>query len=206
MPSQEDITGDLNAFDATKQYIKEAYQKPGNVYLGLLHRLDRPTGGVLVMAKTSKAATRVSKQFQSRKIQKTYYAITEKPPRNKSGTLIHYLRKLPDKNIMKAFDKEINGGKKAELNYRVLAEKKGKTLIEVKPLTGRKHQIRVQLASIGCTIQGDAKYGKDTKFNYDKSIALLSKELVLTHPTLQQKMTFSVDLPLNEIWKPFHNF
>lgn len=202
MPSQGDITGDLNVFDWTKQYIKEKYNKPGEVYAALLHRLDRPTGGIISLARTSKAAVRVSKAFQQRKVQKTYYAIVEQAPHAQSGTLIHFLKQLPDKNIMRAYNKEVNGSKRAELSYRVLQKKDGRTLIEVKPLTGRKHQIRVQLASMGCTIVGDVKYG-ETSFNPDKSICLLAGKLAFEHPVKKSPMEFVAPWPETEPWASF---
>ncbi|MEZ4687478.1 MAG: RNA pseudouridine synthase [Bacteroidia bacterium] len=168
MPSQGDETGDQNVFDWVKDYIRDTYNKPGNVYAALLHRLDRPTGGILALAKTSKAAARISKDFQARKVHKTYYAITEQVPEVASGTLEHYMRRLEGKNIMRAYDKQVHSSKIARLHYRVLREKGGRALIEVKPETGRKHQIRVQLSTIRCTIVGDVKYGKT--------------ELILTNP------------------------
>lgn len=203
MPTQEDSSQDPDAFSLTKDYIKNKYNKPGNVYLGLLHRLDRPTSGILVMAKTSKAATRISKQFSSRSIQKTYFAITEKTPSKSEGIIISYLKQLQEKNIMRAHSQPVKDGKKAELSYQVLKTHKGRALLKIKPLTGRKHQIRVQLASIGCEICGDVKYGQKTQFLPDKSIALLAREIELVHPTLQQNMRFTVDLPLSRIWDNF---
>ncbi len=200
MPSQGDSTGDESVFDWVKSYIRTTYHKQGNVYTALIHRLDRPTGGVLVLGKTSKAAARLSDQFQKKQIQKTYYAISEQIPSERQGILIHYLKRLPGKNIMRAYRKEVDASKRAELSYRVLATKGARALIEVLPKTGRKHQIRVQLASMGCTIQGDVKYGK-TNFNFDKSISLLAKKLTLIHPTKKEEMTFEAAWPKNEIWK-----
>ncbi|MDX2249802.1 MAG: RluA family pseudouridine synthase [Bacteroidia bacterium] len=202
MPSQEDETGDESVFDWVKNYIREKYQKPGNVYAALLHRLDRPTGGILLLAKTSKAAARVSQDFQQRKIRKTYYAITESIPEIPTGTLKHYLKKLEDKNIMRAYVKPVHHSQEAELHYRVLKTVGNRALIEVNPLTGRRHQIRVQLASIGCTIVGDVKYGK-TEFNPDKSIALVAGKLSLSHPVLKQPLDLKIELPDNDLWRNF---
>jgi len=157
MPSQGDDTGDLNVFDWAKEYIKVTYNKPGNIYVALLHRLDRPTGGILMLGKTSKAAARLSQDFQENKIQKTYYAITERTPTNAEGELFHYLAKLPDKNITRAYDKQVFGAKPARLTYKLLKTQGDGALIEVHPHTGRQHQIRVQLASMGCVICGDVK-------------------------------------------------
>ncbi len=199
MPSQGDISGDLCLFDWTKNYIKEKYNKSGAIYLGLLHRLDRPTGGILVMAKTSKAASRMSKLFQERKIQKTYYALTEKIPSEHEAKLSHYVKKLKDKNIMRAYDKNVHGSKSAVLNYELVKTIGGRALLKVNPLTGRRHQIRVQLSSIGCTIKGDVKYGK-SQFNADKSICLLAQKIEFVHPVRKELVSYEIELPNNEIW------
>lgn len=204
MPSQGDDTGDLNVFDWAKEYIRITYNKPGNVYVALLHRLDRPTGGILMVGKTSKAAARLSEDFQQNEIQKTYYAITEKAPTPTEGELFHYLAKLPDKskNIVRAYDKQVFGAKPAKLTYQLLQTHNGKSLVEVQPHTGRQHQIRVQLASIGCVICGDVKYGK-TNFLADKSIALLAKKIEFMHPVKKEKMTLEIALPKKGIWELF---
>lgn len=203
MPSQGDETGDLNVFDWAKQYLKEKYAKPGNIYVGLLHRLDRPTGGILLLAKTSKAAGRLSQDFQENKVEKTYWAITEKIPDMVEGKLEHYLAKLPDKNIVKAYNKQVYGAKLAILNYKVLQTVGIQALVEVQPKTGRQHQIRVQLASIGCVICGDVKYGK-THFLPDKAIALLAQQIRFKHPTKDEQITLSLELPDIPIWQKFH--
>ncbi len=205
MPSQGDKTGDLCAFDWVKEYIRVTYKKPGKVYLALPHRLDRPTGGILLMVKTSKAASRISKQFHDRNIQKTYLAITEKTPENPNGHLKHYLRKLPQKNIVRAYNKNVHSSKEAVLDYRVLMQNNGRALIEVLPHTGRRHQIRVQLAALGCTIKGDVKYGK-TKFNSDKSICLLAQQLTLEHPVKKEKLSLKIPIPQNAIWEGFSDY
>lgn len=200
MLSQGDETGDLSVFDWVKEYIRITYSKPGNVYLGLLHRLDRPTGGVLLLAKTSKAAARVSKSFKGRDVQKIYVALTEKVPNPPVGTLKHFLKRLPNKNIMRAYRKEVPESKVASLDYRVQRSANAKALVEVQPKTGRKHQIRVQLASIGCTIRGDVKYGT-TAFNPDKSICLFAQKLILTHPVKKESLTIEAPLPTNDWWQ-----
>lgn len=202
MPSQGDDTGDESVFDWVKEYIRITYNKPGNVYLGLIHRLDRPAGGVLVLAKTSKAAARLSKQFQQRSTKKIYWAVTENTPEHPHGELKHFLKKLPQKNIMRAYNKEVHGSKAAHLEYRVLKTVGRRALLEIKLHTGRRHQIRVQLASMGCVIQGDVKYGKSS-FNFDKSICLLARELTVEHPTKKEPLTFTAPLPKNELWLPF---
>lgn len=202
MPTQGDESGDESVFDWVKEYIRVKYNKPGNVYLGLIHRLDRPAGGVLVLAKTSKAASRLSKQFHDRKTQKLYWAITEQAPPHPHGELKHFLKKLPDKNIMRAYNKEVHASKAAHLEYRVLKIADKRALVEVKLHTGRRHQIRVQLASVGAVIRGDVKYGK-SNFNFDKSICLLARELTIEHPTKKEALTFVAPLPENELWEAF---
>lgn len=202
MLSQGDATGDKTVIDWVMEYIRVTYNKPGNVYVGLLHRLDRPTGGVILLAKTSKAASRMSVQFQERKPRKIYYAITERAPSRKEGDLKHYLKQLDRKNIIKAHDREVKGSKASTLSYRVLQVKGKKALLEVELKTGRKHQIRVQLASIGCTIVGDMKYGQ-TQFLPDKSIGLIAKELSFVHPTTKELIKIEAPLPKNGIWADF---
>lgn len=200
MPSQGDDTGDDHVFDWVKRYIKETYDKPGNVYAALLHRLDRPTGGVLALAKTSKAATRISKDFKARKVEKVYFAITEKVPNPTERTLVHYLKKLPDRNLVRAYQKEVPEGKIARLTYQVIRHKAGKALVEVHPETGRKHQIRVQLSSIGCPIKGDVKYGAPS-FNPDKSICLFAKKLTLMHPVQKVPLVIEAPWPSQAFWQ-----
>ena len=202
MPAQGDETGDLNVFDWTKSYIREKYQKPGNVYVGLLHRIDRPTGGLMILAKTSKAASRLSDDFQRSKIRKTYYCITEKAPSPEQGSLFHYLAKLPDKNIVKAYQKPAFGAKAAELTYEILDNQSPRCLVKVHPITGRQHQIRVQMAAIGCVICGDVKYGK-TDFLPDKCIALFAKEIEIMHPVKKEKLILSAPTPDVHLWEYF---
>ncbi|MEM7370570.1 MAG: RluA family pseudouridine synthase [Bacteroidota bacterium] len=203
MPSQGDISGDQSVFDWVKEYIRHTYNKPGNVYTGLLHRLDRPTGGVLLLAKTSKAASRVSKAFQQRMVKKTYLAITNQIPAQAEDVLTHFVKKLPNKNIMRAYHTQVSESKPATLTYKVLHTVGQAALIEVQPKTGRKHQIRVQLASINCPIRGDVKYGK-TSANFDKSIALLARSLELQHPTKKEPLIITAPIPENKIWHPFN--
>ena len=202
MPSQGDQTGDLSIFDWTKEYIRVTYNKPGNIYTALLHRIDRPVGGVMVLGKTSKAASRMSKAFQERKVQKTYWAITENIPASENGVLENYLKKLGGKNIMRAYDKNVHHSKFARLSYKTLRVNDGKALLEIKPETGRRHQIRVQLSAIKCTIKGDVKYGK-TKFNEDKCICLIAKKISFEHPTKKELVTFEVDYPTAKSWSAF---
>lgn len=202
VPSQGDETGDTCMVDIAREYIRDTYQKPGNIYVALLHRLDRPTGGILMLAKTSKAAERMSKMFQLHAIQKTYYAITENIPSPTSAELTHWLRKMPDKNQVRAYQHEVSDSKIAKLTYEVLATKGSRALVAVKPTTGRQHQIRVQMASIGCVLQGDVKYGRTT-FNSDKNIALFAKEVVFEHPTTKEMMRITAPLPDTDVWQQF---
>lgn len=187
MPSQADSSGDLSVFDWAKQYIKIKYEKPGEVYMGLVHRLDRPVSGVIMLARTSKAATRMATQFRDRKVRKVYHAVVLGSPGQAHGRLHHYVGKVPGKaNIMRAYPKPGEGRKEAILDYRVLAEKNGRALLEINPLTGRKHQIRVQLAAIGCGIAGDMKYSKTPPLA-DRSIALMATRLIFTHPVKKEE-------------------
>ena len=202
MPSQGDNTQDESVVDRVTHYLKEKYAKPGNVYVGLLHRLDRPTGGLMLLAKTSKAAARMSKQFQNREVQKVYWAITESTPHPESQFLTHHLKKIDGKNIMRAFSKPVSPSKEAQLAYRVIKSISPRALVEIKPLTGRKHQIRVQLAATGNVIVGDVKYGK-TSFNPDKSICLFAKSLQFTHPVKKEPMYLEVEPPKTTIWQEF---
>jgi 23S rRNA pseudouridine1911/1915/1917 synthase len=200
MPSQGDETGDMSVFDWVKNYLKTTYNKPGEAYVALLHRLDRPAGGVLLLGKTSKSAARLSKDFEQRRLSKMYYAITERAPQPESGELSHYLKKLPGQNIMRAYQKEVAGGQAAKLQYRTSRTEGQRALVEVQLQTGRRHQIRVQLAAIGCTICGDVKYGK-TEFLPDRSIALLARELTFEHPVTKKLMTIIAPIPKTAVWQ-----
>jgi 23S rRNA pseudouridine1911/1915/1917 synthase len=201
--SQGDITGDDPIGDWVKQYIKEKYKKPGAVYLGLVHRLDRPTSGILMFARTSKALERLNEMLKNKKIEKTYWAIVAKRPAQESGTLKHFLTRVENKNITRATIKETTGSKEAVLDYKVLLNIDGYFLLEVKPKTGRQHQIRVQLAAIGCPIVGDLKYGYK-EANEDLSICLLAKRLHFQHPVKQEPITIEAPLPKSGLWPRFN--
>tara|TARA_B100000768_G_C11153433_1_gene321317 strand:- start:111 stop:767 length:657 start_codon:yes stop_codon:yes gene_type:complete len=192
--TQADKTGDKPLSEKVKKFIKTRDKKPGNVYLGTVHRLDRPVTGLIIFAKTSKVLPRLNKMFQEKKIQKTYWAKCIRAPKIKNQKLIHFLVKNSDKNKTKAHINEVVGGKKSELIYTYLSDHKIKNLVEVLPLTGRPHQIRVQLASIGCTVVGDLKYG-DNKPNNDKSICLHAKRIEFIHPVSKDKIDISAPLP-----------
>lgn len=200
--SQGDETGDEILADRVKAYIKEKYHKPGDVFLGIVHRLDRPVSGVILFARTSKALERLNKAFQERKIEKKYWAIvTEKPP-TEHDTLKHYLVRIPVKNITRAYTRPQKDSQEAVLQYELLAGIGTHYLLEVVPQTGRHHQIRVQLAKISCPIKGDVKYGAD-KPTEDQSIFLHARSLSLTHPVTQQPLTITAPVPKKDIWKMF---
>lgn len=199
---QGDVTGDKTLLDIGKEYIKEKYNKPGNVFLGVVHRLDRPVSGVVLMAKTSKALERLNKQFRDRNIHKKYWAIVKRKPRNEKDKLVHWLIKNNDKNVVTAYNRPVDKALKAELNYRVIGKLNDHYLLEVNPITGRPHQIRVQLSSIGCPIRGDLKYGFK-KPNADANINLHAREIIFTHPVTKEKQRITASLPENEFWEQF---
>jgi len=198
--SQGDKTGDRTLSDKVKAYIKKKYNKPGDVYLGTTHRLDRPVSGAIIFAKTSKALTRLNAMFQDKLVQKTYWALCIEKPYPASGNLIHYLVKDSKKNKTSAHQKEVKNSKRSELNYKYLKSMGNNHLVEVDPRTGRPHQIRVQLASIGCTIKGDLKYGAMLP-NQDKSICLHARQLNFTHPVSKEKIQVTAPLPNAKVWK-----
>ncbi len=201
---QGDITGDTCLSDYIKAYIKKKYNKPGDVYLGTIHRLDRPVSGVVIFAKTSKALTRMNKMMQEHSIKKTYYALLQKKPRELSEDLTHWLVKMEDKNISRAHDKEVKRSKKCQLTYNYLGTANHKFLIQVNLKTGRSHQIRAQMAKIGFPISGDLKYGsRKGKGNF---IYLHSKSLEFIHPVKKEKLLLQCPLPDEENWNFFRDF
>lgn len=187
---QGDKTGDRTLTDWGKDYIAEKYQKPGAVFLHPTHRLDRPVSGITIFARTSKALERMNKLFREDDIQKTYLAVVQKKPTEPSGTLINWLDKDGAKNVVKAYDKPKGNAKKAELDYSLLAIEKDGALLKVMPKTGRSHQIRVQLAKMGCVIKGDLKYGFPAP-NSDKSIHLHAFQISFVHPVKKEIIQFS---------------
>lgn len=197
-----DETGDVTLADLAKEYIREKYNKPGNVFIGVVHRLDRPVSGVVLLAKTSKALARLNELFRSKKTVKTYWAVVQNRPKQEQGTLVHWLVKDSSRNVTRAFAKENPAGARSELHYKLLSTRQGRHLLEVNPITGRPHQIRVQLASMHCTIIGDLKYGADQPLP-DKSIALHAYQLQFTHPTLKTQVTVSAPPPATPVWAPF---
>jgi 23S rRNA pseudouridine1911/1915/1917 synthase len=201
---QGDATGDVPLSELVKEYIKEKYNKPGAVFLGVVHRLDRPVSGVVVLAKTSKSLERMNALFRNKETKKTYRAIVTKRPPMAEGTLVHWLIKDEQKNKTTAYTQERAGALKSELHYRLLAEKNSHYLVEVNPITGRSHQIRVQLASMGCVIKGDVKYGDESP-NEDGSICLHAYSLGFIHPVKKEPLTIKASIPDKGIWKYFHN-
>ena len=198
---QGDKTGDTPLSEVVKSFIKERDDKPGNVYLGVVHRLDRPTTGVVLFAKTSKALPRLNKLFADKDAKKTYWAVVKQMPPKTSDTLVHWLKKNPKNNKSTAYTKEIPNSKKAILNYTVLKQLDNYVLLEVALETGRHHQIRAQLATIGCAIKGDLKYGFD-RSNADASIHLHARELEFVHPVSNELIHVLALLPEGDaIWK-----
>jgi 23S rRNA pseudouridine1911/1915/1917 synthase len=199
---QGDATGDVPLVEIGKEYIKKKYGKPGAVFLGVVHRLDRPVSGVVIFARTSKALERMNALFRDRETKKTYWALVKHKPPKEQGNLVHWLVKDEKKNKTTAYKKEMSEGSRSELNYKVISQRNGFYLIEVEPITGRPHQIRVQLASMGCPIVGDLKYGFDTA-NSDASICLHARRLEFIHPVKQEKIIIEAALPANQLWKSF---
>ena len=199
---QGDETGDKPLVEMGKEYIKEKYQKPGEVFLGVVHRLDRPVSGVVVFARTSKALERMNELFRNKETKKTYLAIvSEKPPKNEDS-LIHWLEKDEKKNKTTAYIRESPKGQRSELSYKLIGQAAGRFLLEVNPITGRPHQIRVQLASMGCPILGDVKYGASAPLA-NASIALHARKLEFIHPVKKEKTEIIADLSHTNHWKIF---
>ncbi|MCS6821879.1 MAG: RluA family pseudouridine synthase [Microscillaceae bacterium] len=199
---QGDQTGDVTLSDLAKQYIKEKYKKPGEVFLGVPHRLDRPVSGVVILCRTSKSLERMTELFRKREIQKTYWAVVKNKPPKKKGRLTHWLVKDEKKNIVTAYEQKVPNSQKAELRYRLLGKLNDHYLLEVEPLTGRPHQIRVQLAQMGCPIRGDVKYGFH-KSNQDQSINLHARRVYFIHPVKKEPITCIASLPENDFWEQF---
>lgn len=202
---QGDATGDRTLGDWVKRYIKDRYNKPGDVYLGIIHRLDRPVSGVVLFARTSKALTRMNEAFRDRKVDKTYWAIVKNRPPELEGELVHYLLKDTTRNKTKAYDKRSNRNKKAKksrLTYKTIGVLGDHAVLEVHPETGRSHQIRVQLAKMDCIIKGDVKYGADFP-NEDASIYLHSHSLEFIHPVKKEPVKISVKAPELQMWQEF---
>ncbi len=196
---QGDKTGDKTLADDVKQYIKEKYAKPGNVFLGVVHRLDRPVWGLVVFAKTSKALSRLNDMFRTGDVHKTYWAITQNCPAEPEATLTDWIRRNEKQNKSYAYDSEVPNSKKAMLHYKVIGRSDNYTLVEVNLMTGRHHQIRCQLANIGCPIKGDLKYGA-RRSNPDGSISLLARRIEFVHPVSKEPVLAESPLPDDKLW------
>jgi len=202
---QVDETGDEPLDEKVKRYIAQKYNKPNGAFLGVVHRLDRPVSGVILFAKTSKALERVNELFKSQDIHKTYWAVVRNKPFPESGTLVHWLVKNQQKNVTTAHNKEIAGSQRAQLNYKLIGELNGYYLIEVDPITGRPHQIRVQLSTLGCPIVGDNKYGYP-RGSLKKSICLHARYLRFIHPVKKEPVDIFAPLPQDGFWEKFEIF
>lgn len=197
---QGDKTGDKPLSEKIKEYIKVKYNKPGDVFLGVIHRLDRPVSGVVLFARTSKALERMNEQFRERNTEKIYWAIVQDAPENPAAKLIHYLTKDEAKNKSRAYNEERKGALKCELDYKIIARSDRYTMLEVHPVTGRHHQIRVQLSAIGAIIKGDLKYGAK-RSNPDGSICLHARMLSFFHPVTKEKIVITAPVPQDNLWQ-----
>jgi 23S rRNA pseudouridine1911/1915/1917 synthase len=196
---QGDKTGDIPLSEVVKQWLKNKYDKPGNVFAGVVHRIDRPVSGVIVFAKTSKALSRLTEQFRTREVQKTYLAAVCAMPENESGRLINNLVKDSAKNKSRVVAEKNKMGKRSELSYKLLSRTDKYFILEVKPITGRHHQIRVQLSAIGCVIKGDLKYGAP-RSNKDGGIHLHARRIDFVHPVRKEPISIIAPLPDDPVW------
>lgn len=197
---QGDKTGDTPLSESVKHWLKEKYAKPGNVFLGVVHRLDRPVAGIVVFAKTSKALKRLNDMFRKGEVSKTYWAIVQKAPEKQEETLINWLVRNEKQNKSYAHENEVPNSKKAILHYKVLGSSDHYTLLEINLQTGRHHQIRCQLAHMGCTIKGDLKYGA-RRSNPDGGISLLARRIEFVHPVSHDKIMVEAPLPNEKLWQ-----
>ena len=202
---QADKTGDTPLSETVKQYLKEKYQKPGNVFLGVTHRLDRPVSGLVIFAKTSKALTRLNEMFRAGEVKKTYWAVVKNAPKESEGELVHFLVRNEKQNKSYAYDKEVPNSKNAVLDYRLIGRSENYYLLEVDLKTGRHHQIRCQLAKMGCPIKGDLKYGSP-RSNPDGSICLHARRVRFVHPVSKELIELKAPLPEGNLWKGFELF
>ncbi|KAA8482563.1 23S rRNA pseudouridine1911/1915/1917 synthase [Arcticibacter tournemirensis] len=199
---QVDDTGDEPLDEKVKRYLTKKYNKPNGAFLGVVHRLDRPVSGVILFAKTSKALDRINSMFKNREMKKTYLAVVRNRPVPESGNLVHWLVKNPQKNVTTAYDHEVTGSLRSELNYKLIGEVGGYYLIEVDPITGRPHQIRVQLSTLKCPIVGDNKYGYP-RGSLRKTISLHAKRLRFIHPVKKEEVVIEAPLPHDGFWEKF---
>lgn len=197
---QGDKTGDKPLSEVVKEYIKDKYNKPGEVFLGVVHRLDRPTTGIVAFARTSKALTRLNELFKNRETQKTYWAVVKNKPPKSEDKLVHYLKRNEKNNTSKAHLKEVPDSKIASLDYQIIRELNNYFALEINLHTGRHHQIRAQLSAIGSPIKGDLKYGAD-RSNPDGGIHLHARQLVFTHPVSKEEIKITAPVPEDALWK-----
>ncbi len=202
--AQGDNSGDKPLPDVVKEYLKEKYNKPGEVFLGVVHRLDRPTSGLILFAKTTKALTRMNDLFSSRETQKTYWAIVKNKPEKEKDTLVHFIKRNQQNNTSKAHIKEVPQSKKASLSYQLIATLNNYYALEIELHTGRHHQIRAQLQAIGCPIKGDLKYGFD-RSNPDGGIHLHARKLAFIHPVSKEQIQIIAPVPEDSIWQSVEN-
>lgn len=201
---QGDKTGDKPLSEIVKEYLKEKYNKPGNVFIGVTHRLDRPTSGIVVFAKTSKALPRLNDMFKNKEVSKTYWAIVKNTPKQSEGTLKHYLVRNEKQNKSYAYDTEKPNSKLAILHYKTIARSDNYNLLEIDLETGRHHQIRCQLAKIGCPIKGDLKYGAE-RSNPDGGISLHARKVSFIHPVSKELIEVTAPVPEDNLWKAFES-
>ncbi len=200
--SQGDKTGDTSLDKEIKKYLAEKYNKQGDVFLGVIHRLDRPVSGVILYARTSKALERLNEMFRTGDITKTYLAIVKERPPEDLATVVHFLKKNEKQNKTYVYDNEVKGSKKASLTYRLAGRSERYYLLEITPHSGRHHQIRAQLAAIGCPVKGDLKYGY-SRSNNDGSISLIARKLEFIHPVKKEKIIITSPFPDGDIWDAF---
>lgn len=199
---QGDKTGDVPLSDMVKAYLKNKYQKPGNVFVGVTHRLDRPVSGLVVFAKTSKALSRLNEMFRVGQVQKTYWAIVKNEPKQSEAELVHWLVRNEKQNKSYAYEREVKDAKKAVLRYRMIGRSDNYSLLEVELMTGRHHQIRCQLSKMGCPIKGDLKYGSP-RSNPDGSICLHARRISFVHPVSKELIELEAPLPEDNLWHCF---
>ena len=202
---QGDKTGDTPLSETVKAYLKEKYQKPGNVFIGVTHRLDRPVSGLVVFAKTGKALSRLNEMFRTGQVEKTYWAVVKNFPPSQEQILTHYLVRNEKQNKSYAYDKEVPNSKLAKLHYKLIGKSENYYLLEISLMTGRHHQIRCQLAKIGCPIKGDLKYGAP-RSNLDGSICLHARKVKFIHPVSKQLVEVEAPVPNNSLWHGFDLF
>ncbi|MGL5272899.1 MAG: RluA family pseudouridine synthase [Phocaeicola sp.] len=199
---QGDKTGDTPLSDTVKEYLKQKYNKPGNVFVGVVHRLDRPVSGLVVFAKTSKALTRLNEMFRKNEVKKSYWAVVRNMPPTPEAELVHYLVRNEKQNKSYAYDKEMKDSKKAILSYKLIGHSQNYYLLEIDLQTGRHHQIRCQLAKIGCVIKGDLKYGSP-RSNPDASICLHARRIKFVHPVSKELIELTAPVPEGNLWNGF---